>query len=595
MKHRASLPLALFCPVLIACSGPGAVSDSVSAQAGATSGDTPGPAPAKAEHSEASADTSASASMGQAIARLRSGDPKGAVAIMTAVTEREPGNGRAWSLLGTSYRYAGDTENALASYRKALDSPDSAPGAMYNMGMIHAAKGSSPEDRDRAFEWLLRARASNQFDTTQIDSSPAAAALRDDPRYAKLFPSAAEFADPFVEPVTVIREWAGEQPGDAFGWIARNIGDVDGDGVADVVTSANGSKLAETKAGKVYVYSSRTGALLWSQTGNKGSELGTGVEAAGDVNGDGVPDVVAGGPGTDEAFVYSGKDGAIVHSLAPPGKGGKFGTKAAGVGDVDGDGRADVAIGAPADSASKGAVFVYSGASGQLLATLRGERAGDKFGSAIAGTVAGGQVLLVLGAPDAGPGQRGRTYVYRGLDQAPAFVIESDENGSELGGMFVSVIGDIDGDKVPDVYASDWAHGAQGPYTGRIYVHSSADGRRLLTLTGEAAGDGFGIGPADAGDVNGDGHDDLIVGAWQHKGAAPSGGKVYLYSGKDGSLMHAYTCKVMGDTFGFDATGMGDVDGDGVIDFLLTSAHSAIKGGRSGRIFIVSGRIPGQR
>ena len=54
--------------------------------------------------------------------------------------------------------------------------------------------------------------------------------------------------------------------------------------------------------------------------------------------------------------------------------------------------------------------------------------------------------------------------------------------------------------------------------------------------------------------------------------------------------MRAWTARVPGETFGFDATGMGDVDGDGVIDFLLTSAWSGIQGARSGRMFIISGK-----
>ena len=65
---------------------------------------------------------------------------------------------------------------------------------------------------------------------------------------------------------------------------------------------------------------------------------------------------------------------------------------------------------------------------------------------------------------------------------------------------------------------------------------------------------------------------------------------MYLYSGKDGSLLRAWTGKVPGETFGFDATGMGDIDGDGTIDFLLTSAWSAINGSRSGRMYILAGK-----
>ena len=98
------------------------------------------------------------------------------------------------------------------------------------------------------------------------------------------------------------------------------------------------------------------------------------------------------------------------------------------------------------------------------------------------------------------------------MKKCAAFVIESDDKGVRLGGMFVSVVGDVDGDGTRDIYASDWAHGALGPTTGRVYVHSGSTGERLLTLTGESAGDGFGIGPADAGDVNADGYPDLIVG-----------------------------------------------------------------------------------
>ena len=62
--------------------------------------------------------------------------------------------------------------------------------------------------------------------------------------------------------------------------------------------------------------------------------------------------------------------------------------------------------------------------------------------------------------------------------------------------MFLSVVGDVNGDGMPDVYASDWSNAAKGPSTGRVYVRSGVDGHSLLTLTGETAGEGFGIGVA---------------------------------------------------------------------------------------------------
>ena len=136
---------------------------------------------------------------------------------------------------------------------------------------------------------------------------------------------------------------------DQFGWIARNIGDVDGDKVADIVTSAPTKDVRGANAGKVYVYSTGTKRLLWSVDGHPADQLGTGVEGAGDTNGDGVPDVIATAPGAGEAFVYSGKDGRVLLTMKADRKTDDFGRHAAGVGDVDGDGRADVIVGAPGD------------------------------------------------------------------------------------------------------------------------------------------------------------------------------------------------------------------------------------------------------
>jgi hypothetical protein len=529
-------------------------------------------------------------SLAAAVARLHVNDLEGAARILAVVVQREPQNGRAWRTLGQTQQGLKQLDSAIEAYRKALEVEPTMPAPLYNLGVLYAAK----DDAEQAFAWLGKARECRKIDMTQAEAEPELASLKGDRRFAGLLPVPQDFKDPFVEPTKVLLEWDGESANDQFGWIARNIGDVDGDGIPDVVTSAPTKNLGGESAGRIYVYSTRTGAQLWTADGKPGDELGTGVEAAGDTNGDGIPDVIAGAPGGGYARVYSGRDGQVLLTLPAENKDDQFGRHASGVGDVDHDGFADVIVGAPnSNAAGKGAgrAYVYSGRSGRLLLTLSGEREGDAFGSAVAGATSTSGVRLLVGAPGAGPRHSGRTYVYGGLTAAPQFVIDSDETGASLGGMFLSVPGDVDGDGIPDLYTSDWGNNAKGPSTGRVYVHSGRDGHRLLVLTGETAGEGFGTSPSVAGDVDGDGHADLIVGAWQYAGAALGGGRAYLYSGKDGHLIRTFTCRTPGDTFGFDAVTMGDLDGDGTTDFLITSGWSGVHGFHSGRVFIVSSGV----
>ena len=528
--------------------------------------------------------------LAEALRRLQSGDAAGAMAVAEAVTAAQPANGRAWRVLALAAMRTKQFDKALQANLRALEVEPGMVVPLYNIGAAYALQ----KQTDKAFEWLQKAKATYRIDMTQITTDDDLALLRADPRFAALLPGPEDFANPFFENVKVIREWDGEAAGDQFGWIARNIGDVDGDGIPDVVTSAPTRRNGGDNAGRIYVYSTGSGRLLWTADGKPGDQLGLGVEGAGDTNGDGIPDVVASAPGAGKAYVYSGRDGRLLLTLTGEAPNDSFGRHVSAAGDFDGDGRADVIVGAPGNNAGgtgAGRAYVFSGRNGRILLTLTGERAGDAFGSTVAGPAKGRTNFLVVGAPAAGLAKHGRTYIYKGASAHPAFTIDSDDTGAALGQMFVSVLGDVDADGVPDIYASDWANAARGPRTGRIYVHSGRTGRRLLTLTGETAGEGFGIGPATAGDVDGDGHADLIVGSWQYSATAISGGRAYLYSGRDGRLMKTYTCRVPGDTFGFDAAGMGDVDGDGTADFLITSAWSGIHGFHSGRMFIVSSGV----
>jgi len=535
---------------------------------------------------------SAAERLGTALRTLQAGEAAAAAKLLEPITAAEPDNARAWRGLGAAYLRLHETGRAIRAYQHALGLEPDSPQVFYDLGSAYAAE----HDPARAFEWLERARATRRYDMTRINVDQNLASLKAHRRFTALQPQPQDFEQPFVEPVKIIREWRGEAANDQFGWIARNIGDVDGDSLSDVVISAPTHGAGGTSAGRIYVYSTAGGRLLWSADGAPGDELGTGVEAAGDTNGDGIPDVVASGPaGPGVARIYSGRDGRVLHEFRGPNAVENFGNHVSGTGDVDRDGYADVIVGSPGkdgQTKSPGHAYVYSGHSGALLVTLAGERSGDQFGSTVAGHSDARQQYLIVGAPRAGPRHHGRVYVYEGSRQTLRFTIDADESGNALGLMFVSVPGDLDGDGANDIYASDWSNAARGISTGRVYVHSGRTGARLLTLTGENAGDGFGTSSAVAGDVDGDGRADLIVGAWNYGKSAIAGGRAYLFSGSDARLLKTYTCRTPGDTFGFDAVGLGDVDGDGTVDLLITSGWSGVHGYHSGRVFVISSGLP---
>ena len=524
----------------------------------------------------------------QAAAQLRAGDAQQAAHTLEQLTRLSPEDAKSWIALGRARLQAKDFAGSAHSFERALQLDPESPRALFGLGEAFAAQ----KDLDHAFAWLRRARASLKYDMTEIVDNPNFEALRADPRWHTLLPTSSEFDHPFIEDVKILREWRGEAPGDQFGWIARNVGDVDGDGLTDIVTSA---PTHGANAGRIYVFSVGTGKLLWAADGQPGDQLGSGLEGIGDTNGDGIPDVAASGPaGPGVAYIYDGRNGHVLQTFRSSRKDELFGNHISGAGDVNADGFSDVIVGAPGKPGAQrnpGHAYIYSGKDGSLLRTLSGERPGDSFGSTVAGFSSGGHRLLVVGAANGGTTQHGRVYVYRDAANKPSFTIDADSAGHALGEMFVSVVGDVDGDGFPDIYASDWSNEAAGPSTGRVYVYSGRTGERLLVLTGENSGDGFGTSSSVTGDVDGDGHADLLVGAWQYGQAAVSGGRAYLYSGVNGRIIRTFTCRNAGDTFGFDAVGLGDVDHDGMDDLLITSGWSAANGHHSGRVFVVSSGV----
>ena len=214
---------------------------------------------------------------------------------------------------------------------------------------------------------------------TQIDSDPNLVVAQGGSPLPRAAAEAEDFAQPFVETVKVIREWDGEAANDQFGWIARGRRRRRRRRRARHrhVRADQGDRRRRPRAASTCTRR-RGGKLIWSVDGKPGDQLGTGVEAAGDTNHDGVPDVIASAPGAGKAYVYSGKDGRVLLTLSAEKSADNFGRHVSGVGDVDGDGYADVIVGAPGNGAGgegAGRAYVYSGKDGHVLLTLTGERA----------------------------------------------------------------------------------------------------------------------------------------------------------------------------------------------------------------------------
>jgi len=383
----------------------------------------------------------------------------------------------------------------------------------------------------------------------------------------------------FVESdVTVIHMIQGA--GGSFGWAVAELEDIDNppDGVMDLIVPAPG-------LGKVWVYSGRTGTLIHELSAPSGAQsFGNAVSDAGDTNGDGVHDIVVGAPGSGLGMnpggvhVFSGTDGTLLLSVLGETGGDQLGFGVGGVGDVNADGFDDIVAGAPGFGANVGRGYVISGADGTFLHVLEGEASGDSFGIGAAGArdIDGDGVGdLIIGAQ--GAGANGKAYVYSGADGSLLVETFAQAGASVYGQFFVAGVGDVNQDGTRDVYVGDYSANSGA---GKAYVHSGVDGSVLHAFPGSGA---EGVGPGrGAGDVDGDGYADLVVGHYTHGSGATNGGRVTIRSGRTGQTLRTITSTTAGEQLGFDAVGVGDVNADGFIDYLLSAASG-------NRVYVVAG------
>jgi len=164
--------------------------------------------------------------------------------------------------------------------------------------------------------------------------------------------------------------------------------------------------------------------------------------------------------------------------------------------------------------------------------------------------------------------------------------------GSSSGDAFgssIAVIDDVNGDGIDDILVGAPFNDERGNSAGRATLYSGANDTVLRTLYGRSVGDQFGFSVASAGDVNGDGRGDFIIGAPAFNGSGVDSGRVYLYSGRNGAVLRMWNGRAAGDRFGRAVAGPGDVDGDGKPDVLIGAPFADPNGSASGSAYLYSG------
>lgn len=444
----------------------------------------------------------------------------------------------------------------------------------------------------------------------------------------------------------------GHRNGDNTGFTVSNVGDFNGDGIDDLIVAARGKNTNDGHRGKSYlVFGSQSGFAAelplkdldgtdgFVLRGESNSDYASVVSDAGDINGDGFDDLIIGAIGADPngnssgtsyvvfgragefdaAFELASLDGNNGFKIKGEAAGDRSGTAVSSAGDINGDGFADVIIAAGQLLGSNplfhkpGLSYVVFGKAGNFTSSMelsdldgsngfriQGSRNGDKAGAAVssAGDFNGdGFDDLLIGAPKAAftnnNTETGIAYLLMGKSSGfqPTLVLEPPNqnfghmflgvgNGDYAGGA-ISGAGDVNGDGLDDVLIGAPSADSSGNNAGTSYLVTGKQRNSGLTarlsslgasIHGEVAGDKSGHSVSGAGDVNGDGVEDIIVGTRQ-------AGRSYVLFGSsvgirkntpladlDGSNGYAIT----GDQLaGYAVSGAGDVNNDGIDDLLI--------------------------
>ncbi len=387
-------------------------------------------------------------------------------------------------------------------------------------------------------------------------------------------------------------------------------GDVDRDSKADFIVGAPGSSPGgRLGAGSALIYSGATGLLLHRKDGAvQTGHFGRSVAGPGDINGDTIPDFVVGEPRPTifkqgwyylpgVAHVFSGATGDLLCGAVSPQlstcgnmySADEYGFAVAGVGDITGDGKNEFIVGGPKGDPltcvndNAGWTEIWSEAC-YNLATFAGLSSDDQLGYSVAGAgdVNGdGKPDMIISAPFADPSGRtdaGSVYIISGLDFSILYRIDGRVAGDKFG-ISVSEAGDVNGDGKADLIIgaplADRIYPVALSNVGSVYIFSGADTSLIYQLWGTEPDDHFGSSVAGTDDINGDSKPDFIVGA---PGADPGGqtdaGSAYIFSGLDGFPIDQKNGMAASDQLGFSVAGTGDVNGDGKADFIIGAPYA---------------------
>lgn len=445
--------------------------------------------------------------------------------------------------------------------------------------------------------------------------------------------------------------WTAESgtPGMQWGWSLSTAGDVNGDGYSDIIIGSparDGTLYGDS--GAVYLWHGSSTGLgtngteanadwkIYAEGGTTNvavyMQFGYSVSTAGDVNGDGYSDVVIGAPfkqngaGTQYIYVYHGSSGGLGSSPAYSYGFGQnyamFGFAVALAGDINGDGYSDIIASAPYydnGQTDEGTVVALAGSATGLGTTLwngEGNQAGANFGYSIstAGDVTGeGLSDVIIGAPyyDSGQTDEGMVFVHRGSSSVPylstsPWQAQSDQAGAILGAS-VGLAGDINGDGYSDIIVGApyydngqtdegkvfvW-YGGGSYYTG-LGVHGTPTNADW-TVESDQASAYLGISVDTAGDVNGDGYSDAIIGAHGYDNGQTDEGRAFVYHGSAAGVSASADWSVVGaqlnGNYGSSVASAGDVNGDGYGDIIVEAYNEGTLG--SGKIFVYHGSASG--